>query len=132
MTLSPALKTRRDDPVRPVGAVGDDLPALRLVARADEEDEGATADVALHRRLRNEEDVLVDGLREERLDEHARQKHVLRIGEARPQGHRAGALVHHDLGKLDGAGVAVVAAVLELQANLRATRRTRRPRPPRA
>ena len=120
MTLSPGLRPAVTTQLSPYGAVGDDLAPLGLVARPDHIHERIAADVALHRLLRHQEAPLVDRLGEKRPDEHAGQQHALRIGEARAQRHRAGALVDDHLGELDRARVAVVAAVLELQAHLRA------------
>ena len=110
-------------PVRAISAGRDDLAPFRLVAPCRDPDEGIAAEVALHRRLRDQIDVAIHRLGEHRLDEHSRKQHALRVGKARPKRHRAGAFVDHDLRKLDRAGVAVVAAVLELQADLRAARR---------
>ena len=59
---------------------------------------------------------MVCSLREAGAHEHARQQDALRIGEAGAQGDGAGGLVDQHLGKLDDAGPAIVAAVLQLQA----------------
>ena len=60
--MSPAVTTQLAPKVR----VGVDLAALGLVARADDEDEGVAADVALQRRLRHQEGVRLDRLRRTR------------------------------------------------------------------
>ncbi len=52
------------------------------------------------------------------MDEHARQQHLVRVGEHGAQGHRAGTGVHRHFAELQFAFVAVVAAVLELQGDL--------------
>ena len=47
--------------------------------------------------------------------EHAGQQQVLRIGETRAQRDRARPRIHRDFGKFDGAGQAIIAAILQRQ-----------------
>ena len=79
-------------------------------------------DIARDGFLRHKEGAGVDGLRELCADEHPREKHRLRVRKASAQGDRPGAFVDHQLGELDGAREAIVAAVVELEAHLRASR----------
>src|SRR6185295_505015 len=106
------------DPILPLHAVGDDDPLDHAVAGADHEQRRIALGIAGDRRLRHEEGAGVDRLGEARGDEHARQKHRLRVGEAGAEGHRARRLVDQHLAELDRAAEPIFAAVGELEADL--------------
>ena len=127
------LKKMQDDRVEKAKAMDDEIKKLdsdintKKISLSDDkitdmQKQLADKQVALQRFLGDQEDTLIDRLDEAGLDEHAGQQDALRIGKTRAQGHRPGALIDHHLGKLDGPGETVIAAVLERQAHLRAAR----------
>ena len=113
------LESLRHEPLVADGAVGDDRAQLHLVVGPDHECGRLALLVVRHRQLRHQQRVGAAALDDLLAHEHARQQQLVRVGEQRPQGHRAGRLIDRDFRKLQLAGELVMRAVLEHQVHLR-------------
>ena len=115
-----SLQPAGDDPIGANRAIGGHLAADRLVISPRKIDERRPVEIALERGLRHQYGPRVDRLIEQRSHEHAGQEHPLGIGKARTQRDGAGRFADRDVRKLDRAGKAIGAAVLEPQPHRRA------------
>ena len=95
-----------------------DHPRLHLLFGSDHHDHGIAGRIAGDAALRHQDRLLVDPFLQDGADKHAGQQSLLRVGEDRPQGDGAGALVHGDFGEFQGARQRIGAAVLQQQLDL--------------
>ncbi len=72
-----------------------------------------------HTLLRHEKRVFAHTLRKVSGHEHSRQKKIGRVRNDRAQEDRTGSLIHRNLGKLKVSRVAVFAAILQREGDLR-------------
>ena len=93
-------------------------PLLDFVLAIDDQRHGLTPCVVCDTLLRNEQPVVVDGLRDECAHVHARQQESIRIREPCPQPDHTGGFIDGDVGEGQHAHVLVFAAVVEPQSDL--------------
>ncbi|MNF57032.1 hypothetical protein D3C84_385440 [compost metagenome] len=104
-----------DQPLVADGAAGLELTQFDLVVRADDQRGRCAFEVTGHALLRGQDRRAVHTSLQLRVDEHARQQGVVRVGEHGAQGHGTGGLVNRDFGELQLALLLVLAAVLKGQ-----------------
>ena len=88
---------------------------FHLLLGANGHDHGVTFLSTGHTALRDQDGVLLDPLLQNCADKHPRQQGLFRVGEDRPQGNGAGALVHRHFRKFQRSRQRIGAAVLQQQ-----------------